>query len=773
MPNCPLTLRTVKGSKLTFNELDGNFLSLNSCISNLQSQIDALGDNSLNNRWHVPLGTTVVIDDGYQGFVYGDLYVEGLIELNGDSQLVVVNGDIIISGGTISGTGTTYLVNLPTYNTFVTGGTYNTPTQSIDLSGNYGFNSFSIDLSSVISNSLNNRWHVPVGTTVVVNDGYQGFVYGDLYVEGLIELNGNSQLVVVNGDIIMSGGTISGTGVTYLVDLPTYDSFVTGGTYNISTQSIDLSGNYGFNPFSVDLSSLSTDNFYLTAGTYNSLTNNIDFTGNNIATDFSVNVLALSNDITVVSGVYNNTTGIATFTNSTGGTFDVSGFLTGYTNYYTTGATLNGTTIEFDRTDLLNAYSVDLSSLKFTGNTSGDCISDLHVSNIHSCSPLNINPLDEGNVYFGSTSGVTIDVTNSRIGIGTSLPDYPLHILTSASTIQYQSDIEGGALALSGNTGIPRLDVFGNGPFAVSLGVVASGVTESTYATRGKPTDSYLRASVFSNGLNIINAGPGGGDDYIRFYAGKNVNSSSSDIHIQGSGSTIGYVGIGIDSPSAKLHVNNTSSGNSFLVEDSTNPDSTPFVIDTSGNVGIGTTTPSAKLYVNGNSIFSGATTDVVKIYGSGTTTPIFSVQGSSGELFSISDSLVGSLFSVNDISGLPILETFSDNTVLMGSYQAPSLNTTIKKTLSSGNNTVYSIPTSAYTGAFFDYTLISSTGARAGNVMAIWSGTSSQYTDVSTNDIGDTSGVIFSVSVTGTTAMFSSSANTSGWTLKTIVRSI
>ena len=569
MPNCPLTLRTVKGSKLTFNELDGNFLSLNSCISNLQSQIDALGDNSLNNRWHVPLGTTVVIDDGYQGFVYGDLYVEGLIELNGDSQLVVVNGDIIMSGGTVSGTGTTYLVDLPTYNTFVTGGTYNTPTQSIDLSGNYGFNSFSIDLSSVISNSLNNRWHVPVGTTVVVNDGYQGFVYGDLYVEGLIELNGDSQLVVVNGDIIMSGGTISGTGVTYLVDLPTYDSFVTGGTYNISTQSIDLSGNYGFNPFSVDLSSLSTNNFYLTAGTYNSLTKSIDYTGNDVITDFSVDVSGLLDD----------------------------------TNTYTTGATLNGNVIEFDRNDLLNAYSVDLSSLKFTGNTSGDCISDLHVSNIHACSPLNINPLDEGNVYFGSTSGVTIDVLNSRVGVGI--------------------------------------------------------------------------------------------------------------------------------------------------------------------------TNPTAKLHVNGNSIFSGATTDVVKIYGSGTTAPIFSVQGSSGELFSISDSLVGSLFSVNDISGLPILETFSDNTVLMGSYQAPSLNTTIKKTLSSGSNTVYSIPTSDYTGAFFDYTLISSTGARAGNVMAIWSGTSSQYTDVSTNDIGDTSGVIFSVSVTGTTAIFSSSANTSGWTLKTIVRSI
>jgi hypothetical protein len=720
MPNCPLTLRTVKGSKLTFNELDGNFLSLNSCISNLQSQIDALGDNSLNNRWHVPLGTTVVIDDGYQGFVYGDLYVEGLIELNGDSQLVVVNGDIILSGGTVSGTGTTYLVDLPTYNTFVTGGTYNTPTQSIDLSGNYGFNPFSIDLSSVISNSLNNRWHVPVGTTVVVNDGYQGFVYGDLYVEGLIELNGDSQLVVVNGDIIMSGGTISGTGVTYLVDLPTYDSFVTGGTYNISTQSIDLSGNYGFNPFSVDLSSLSTDNFYLTAGTYNSLTNNIDFTGNNIATDFSVNVLALSNDITVVSGVYNNTTGIATFTNSTGGTFDVSGFLTGYTNYYTTGATLNGTTIEFDRTDLLNAYSVDLSSLKFTGNTSGDCISDLHVSNIHACSPLNINPLDEGNVYFGSTSGVTIDVLNSRVGIGTTTPSYLLDVKNE----QVLGTLSGDTKVISKFSG----RIGGTGGTNSNNFRIISTRLEDYSSNDWSRTGLRLEASIDDNGTS---------NSWIEFRK-PTFSSLNNQIAFGESSGTNGQ-----------------------------------WMIIDNGNVGIGATTPSAKLHVNGNSIFSGATTDVVKIYGSGTTTPIFSIQGSSGELFSVSDSLLGSLFSVNDISGLPILETFSDNTILMGSYQAPSLNTTVKITLTSGDNTVYSIPTSAYTGAFFDYTLISSTGARAGNVMAIWSGTSSQYTDVSTNDIGDTSGVIFSVSVTGTTAMFSSSANTSGWTLKTIVRSI
>tara|TARA_R110000824_G_scaffold128248_2_gene289008 strand:- start:2634 stop:6938 length:4305 start_codon:yes stop_codon:yes gene_type:complete len=56
----------------------------------------------------------------------------------------------------------------------------------------------------------------------------------------------------------------------------------------------------------------------------------------------------------------------------------------------------------------------------FTGNTSGTCITDIWVSNIHSCSPLNINPGDEGSVYFGSSSGVTINVADERVGIGTA-----------------------------------------------------------------------------------------------------------------------------------------------------------------------------------------------------------------------------------------------------------------------------------------------------------------------------------------------------------------
>ena len=75
------------------------------------------------------------------------------------------------------------------------------------------------------------------------------------------------------------------------------------------------------------------------------------------------------------------------------------------------------------------------SSSTFTGNTSGTCITDLWVSNIHSCSPLVINPDDEGNVYIGSTSGFTYDVDNERLGIGTTSPTTEVEIQGSIKIV--------------------------------------------------------------------------------------------------------------------------------------------------------------------------------------------------------------------------------------------------------------------------------------------------------------------------------------------------
>lgn len=46
-----------------------------------------------------------------------------------------------------------------------------------------------------------------------------------------------------------------------------------------------------------------------------------------------------------------------------------------------------------------------------------------------------------------------------------------------------------------------------------------------------------------------------------------------------------------------------------------------------------------------------------------------FSIDGANGRLFSVTDNLSGSIFSVNDVAGLPIIEAFDDNTVIMGAF--------------------------------------------------------------------------------------------------------
>jgi hypothetical protein len=111
-----------------------------------------------------------------------------------------------------------------------------------------------------------------------------------------------------------------------------------------------------------------------------------------------------------------------------------------------------------------------------------------------------------------------------------------------------------------------------------------------------------------------------------------------------------------------------------------------------------GSLTGTANLTViNGPTVASGSS-NVLSVQGSGLEATIFDVNGPSGQLFSVVDGLSGSLFSVNTISGLPVMEVFSDASIRLGQYSNPilSLTTTTASlngalSVTSGNLTVTS----------------------------------------------------------------------------------
>ena len=812
-----------------------------------------------------------------------------------------VTGDTIFTQGVTATTfsASTYL-GLP-LDVFVTGGTYSNGTLTFTNNSGGTFNVTGLSTGTTINLSG--------GTGISISGTSPDFIIDNTLPDQIVNLSGGTNINIT--------GTYPNFGVEFtgVTSSPFTGGTVTGDT--IFTQGLTATTFSASTYLGLPL------DVYTTGFTFNPSTYDISIERNDGVT-LTQNLGILATDVTITGGTYDPLNGSITFVNNTGGTFTVTGFLTGFTDIQVTGYTyqdntftisdssgntfpatidvMTGLTINGDLTvtgtTSLQGFSATTISATTIG-TSGDCVDDIYVSNIHSCSPLNINPLNEGNVYFGSTSGVTIDLTNNKVGIGTSLPQETLHI---SGTSRFDNDVtiwddgvfNGNSrklyfrgLGQTGNTqtGQIFLDAYGNtngeilelrSGGGVRLGATGIDGTIQVYnfasnypiiqsvqtGGLGFNVNSTTNGFTFTQGyvqttgdlFSIYNSGPtkafsilasngnvGIGNitpqykldvsgetrsrdriyagvftpgtmlqptDYFattgRIVAGGGINFRSP-INNDNTWTGFGYGGFDTAGIAIKIRngeigsfggyggdVNpylyfsgffNPISGNTSKNFIQLNPTySTPndlsytggirgFLYNpiltsisgvsfhraietttgdvifgsTSGNVGIGTTSPSAKLQVSGTTLLqtftgttgliSAATQNVLTVIGSGNTTssPIFTVQGSSGELFSVSDSLVGSLFSVNDISGLPILEVFSDNTTLMGSYLAPSLNTTAKVTATTGTTNVYSIPTSAYTGAFFDYTVSDGTNLRAGNIMSIWSGTSVNYSETST----------------------------------------
>jgi len=192
---------------------------------------------------------------------------------------------------------------------------------------------------------------------------------------------------------------------------------------------------------------------------------------------------------------------------------------------------------------------------------SGYCFTDLYASNIHSCSPLNINPLDEGDVYFGSESGVTLNLNGSfsRVGINNDLPAATLDIVGKFGGNRMLVQTQGvGSVANTNDFSLfnptnTSSNYFGFNRYGGTI------LSPSDFADGESPTISKFVGNVYKGGIlnpstqitmGAKNLAPLTYNGYISF-----ATTNGSILNERMLIDYTGNVGINTDSPSEKLHV--------------------------------------------------------------------------------------------------------------------------------------------------------------------------------------------------------------------------
>jgi len=146
-----------------------------------------------------------------------------------------------------------------------------------------------------------------------------------------------------------------------------------------------------------------------------------------------------------------------------------------------------------------------------------------------------------------------------------------------------------------------------------------------------------------------------------------------------------------------------------------------------------------------------------VNIIGTTAGAELLTVDGTFGRLFTVTDDLSDSLFSVNTVAGLPVIEVFADNTINLGAFSNSividsSSNIVIPGTITASGynstnwNTAYNdrIVSAAVTGTTTKTLTLTQTDG--GTISTSW-------TDINT----DTDGYISNVSLVGSTLSFTS----------------
>lgn len=265
-----------------------------------------------------------------------------------------------------------------------------------------------------------------------------------------------------------------------------------------------------------------------------------------------------------------------------------------------------------------------------------------------------------GNLIGGSTvgnwtsNGADVWRVSGNVGIGTTSPNEVLEVVGNTNiTGNLVTGGQGNALFI-GSGGVTHIG-FGWNNIGTYHSFHTSGATnENVKFSLVDPTNQYLNVDGHFESQHSVAIG----------------YSTETSLSVPTGGLAVaGNVGIGTTSPYAKLSVTNIGSSPSFIVEDSTSPDSTPFIIDGNGNVGIGTTSPDGKLDIWGTSYFGDSGTNAVRIddgeigmqdtVNSGRSLRIEATDiisgGSNSHTYNYSDG--GQLVSVSDVNNTLLLD--------------------------------------------------------------------------------------------------------------------
>ena len=86
----------------------------------------------------------------------------------------------------------------------------------------------------------------------------------------------------------------------------------------------------------------------------------------------------------------------------------------------------------------------------------------------------------------------------------------------------------------------------------------------------------------------------------------------------------------------------------------------------------------------------------------------------------------------------------------------------------------IASFPTSSYDGGFFDYVIVDGVNnLRGGTVTSVWTPSNVVFNEVTTNDLGNTSGVTMSVILSGGNANLNANITSGNWTIKVLSRGL